>query len=230
MNGAIRRVLVARYVCTVCRPAEGTHTLQMTLKSGSVSIRDKAEVGMQWVPWFRRIPWWAYAIAGAALLGLLLLVSLLVRKPAKSEIGAPAPEFPPLPVYEPEPPGYGELVETVPSRALIVQLATVKGKNPGHKYEVRLRDRITIGRGQDCDVVVPDGEASRRHCELVATDGCVLLRDSKSTHGTQLNGAPVKYQARLEPGDMIRLGRTELRINFDKRQNNTHPTPAMERK
>ncbi len=47
------------------------------------------------------------------------------------------------------------------------------------------KDRVVIGRGEECDVVVPDPSVSRRHLELrVTEDGRVLLRDLGSTNGT----------------------------------------------
>jgi pSer/pThr/pTyr-binding forkhead associated (FHA) protein len=53
---------------------------------------------------------------------------------------------------------------------------------------------------------------SGRHCELVLENGLVLVRDLGSRNGTLVNGVPIRTVHRLEDGDVILVGDTELRV------------------
>jgi hypothetical protein len=73
---------------------------------------------------------------------------------------------------------------------------------------------VTLGRSQDCDVVVGEQTVSRFHAELLHGDGDEwTIRDLDSTNGTWLNGSRVR-EARVFRGDVLRLGglRLELRL------------------
>ena len=73
---------------------------------------------------------------------------------------------------------------------------------------------VTVGRSQDCDVVVGEETVSRYHAELLHGDGDEwTIRDLDSTNGTWLNGLRVR-EARVCRGDVLRLGglRLELRL------------------
>jgi FHA domain-containing protein len=70
-------------------------------------------------------------------------------------------------------------------------------------------DRMTIGRQEACDIVVPDPNASRRHAEVAKRDDGWWIVDLDSTNHTFVNGSLVK-ERRLNQGDRIRIGNTEL--------------------
>jgi pSer/pThr/pTyr-binding forkhead associated (FHA) protein len=63
---------------------------------------------------------------------------------------------------------------------------------------------LVIGRSRDCDLRLPNGDASRRHAEITATEAGYLLRDLGSTNGSFVNGQPVQERL-LEPGDRIQI-------------------------
>lgn len=74
---------------------------------------------------------------------------------------------------------------------------------------------MVIGRGQGCALSLPgDDEISRHHAQIELRDGRLVLLDLNSTHGTFVNGVPVQYERLLEQGDILRLGRTELKLAF----------------
>lgn len=62
----------------------------------------------------------------------------------------------------------------------------------------------TIGRDEDCDIVLDTDTVSRRHCEIVRRGTVYILRDS-SRNGTFINGERVS-QAQLRDGDQVRIG------------------------
>ena len=81
-----------------------------------------------------------------------------------------------------------------------------------HEWPLAEKGRWVIGRGSDCDVLLPSDDAvSRRHAEIAVRAGICLVRDLGSCNGTLLNGRRVT-RARLRPGDVLELGETELRI------------------
>lgn len=70
---------------------------------------------------------------------------------------------------------------------------------------------IRIGRAPDCELVLRDSRASRRHARLTARDGVLVLTDLGSTNGTRVNGHRVS-EVVLGAGDRITIGETTLTI------------------
>jgi hypothetical protein len=76
--------------------------------------------------------------------------------------------------------------------------------------ELRLPDttervELSIGRDDDCDLVLDEATISRRHALLRRTPEGWALRDLGSTNGTRVNGWRVDSAA-LRPGDELTLG------------------------
>lgn len=67
-----------------------------------------------------------------------------------------------------------------------------------------------IGRSRDCDVLIDDPNVSRRHAELAPSEGGWVVRDLGSTNGVKVNGARVRGEQPLMPGDTIELGTTHV--------------------
>lgn len=70
-----------------------------------------------------------------------------------------------------------------------------------------LQASMVIGR-DDCDVVLPDPEVSRRHATLTLSDGVPLIEDTGSKNGTWVNDRRVLAPTRLAAGDVVKLGNT----------------------
>ena len=83
-------------------------------------------------------------------------------------------------------------------------------------------DGLTIGRSEYRDLVILDPAASRHHCDVLLQGGQWRLVDQGSSNGVYLNDARVT-DAALEPGDVIRIGNTELR--FMRIDDEGPPTP-----
>lgn len=71
------------------------------------------------------------------------------------------------------------------------------------------REVVSIGRLSECDVVVSDPGASRRHAEVRKENGSFVLSDLGSTNGTKINEDTVS-ERELQHGDRITIGRTVL--------------------
>src|SRR3954469_6956763 len=72
--------------------------------------------------------------------------------------------------------------------------------------------RLTIGRGATTDVWLDwDGEAWRLHAALERFGAdWTVIDDGLSRNGTYVNGERVSGRRRLDDGDVVRCGRTEL--------------------
>jgi adenylate cyclase len=77
-----------------------------------------------------------------------------------------------------------------------------------------VKDRITIGRMGDNDLVLPDHTVSRNHAELVRTPAGWILKDLGSRNGSQVNGELIQ-EAPVIPGSLLIFGRLEVRMEED---------------
>lgn len=96
------------------------------------------------------------------------------------------------------------------------------------------KERITVGRRPNNDIQLDDQTVSGTHAIFLVLHN-VYVEDQNSTNGVLLNGKRVGKR-QLEHGDIVRIGRHELKFIDDKAQNfertviiNTNtaaPTPA----
>jgi hypothetical protein len=64
--------------------------------------------------------------------------------------------------------------------------------------------RVTFGRGEDNDIVIPDPAVSRLHAELRPEGDGFVIADRGSANGTKVNGEVITTR-RLQPGDEITI-------------------------
>ncbi len=106
------------------------------------------------------------------------------------------------------------------------------GKLAGTTYEFCEPQRCLIGRGNDCDIRLPNDPEfltiSRYHCQLDISPPTLHVRDSGSRNGTYINGMQIGRPASwhlsretlsrpcfdydLTPGDELRVGDTVFEI------------------
>lgn len=73
---------------------------------------------------------------------------------------------------------------------------------------------LTVGRGSQNDVAIDGDEfASARHVRFEPRRDGVWVHDLGSTNGTYVNGVRIDSARRLAPGDVIRVGETDLRFD-----------------
>ena len=70
---------------------------------------------------------------------------------------------------------------------------------------------LSIGRSADNDIPLDDDFASARHARVEPRRDGVWVSDAGSTNGTYVNGAKLTKPQRLRPGDVIRVGNSDLR-------------------
>jgi hypothetical protein len=84
-------------------------------------------------------------------------------------------------------------------------------KAPSNPY----RDRISVGRARNCDVVLRDGSVSKLHAHFRPGDGGAWeVVDLGSQNGTCKNGTPLAAHRseKVEIGDLILFGSVEAKL------------------
>ncbi len=76
--------------------------------------------------------------------------------------------------------------------------------------EIELRGEVGIGRAEDNTLQLMDLKASRHHARIHAEGDLFVLTDLDSANGTRVNGIAVAEPHRLEHGDRITIGDTEI--------------------
>ena len=79
-----------------------------------------------------------------------------------------------------------------------------------------IRNKLTIGRRESCDICLRFPSISGTHCELTFQDGYWLIRDTDSKNGIKVNGVKVK-QKPLSGGDRISIASREFIIEYTRR-------------
>jgi hypothetical protein len=83
-------------------------------------------------------------------------------------------------------------------------LVVQEGQLAGKRWPLN-RTEFIIGRGEDCDIVLPDRQVSRHHFRVVRDDDGYNVEDLGSKNGTYINGAPVRGSMQLQDGDEIQV-------------------------
>ena len=86
-------------------------------------------------------------------------------------------------------------------------------------------ERLVLGRGNACDVLVDDEAVSNDHLELSRHGGAVLATDLGSRNGTRLNGQRLDRPTRLRHGDTLALGATRLQLVLPPVAGTSKPRP-----
>jgi pSer/pThr/pTyr-binding forkhead associated (FHA) protein len=92
---------------------------------------------------------------------------------------------------------------------LVVSNGDSKGDSAVYEIDTMA---VTVGRGAGNDIPLDDEFASTLHARVESRPDGVWLEDVGSTNGTAVNGVPIDQARKLAPGDVIRIGETDLRF------------------
>ncbi len=76
-----------------------------------------------------------------------------------------------------------------------------------------IRESLTIGRRESCDIPLRFPNVSALHCELTFRNGYWHIRDRGSTNGIKVNGLRVREKY-LHPGDEISIAKRRFTIQY----------------
>lgn len=89
------------------------------------------------------------------------------------------------------------------------QIRILKGPNAGQAFSLPHAGRVIVGRSKNADVRIFAPEFSRRHFQVQFTKTGFWIEDLDSASGIYLNHQRATRDI-LKPGDVIRVGSTEL--------------------
>jgi pSer/pThr/pTyr-binding forkhead associated (FHA) protein len=86
------------------------------------------------------------------------------------------------------------------------------GEKAGLRWSIQ-NDLAVLGRGNECDLLLPDPQISRQHIKIKIVGNLYVLEDLGSKNGTWVNNQPVKSAERvLHDGDEINLARSVMLV------------------
>jgi len=79
-----------------------------------------------------------------------------------------------------------------------------EGEKAGQRWTLQ-SDLTVVGRGNECDLLLPERQISRQHIRIRRSGGQYIIEDIDSKNGTWVNGQPLKGEQLLQDGDEINL-------------------------
>jgi pSer/pThr/pTyr-binding forkhead associated (FHA) protein len=114
-------------------------------------------------------------------------------------------------------------VSEVPAGRLSITFTVVLGPDKGAAYSPA-KDRFEIGRRTSCEVRLTDPSVSRLHATVKREPSGYAIYDENSSNGIEIGTPPQRVLfAKLEPGSVVRLGSTELRVAIGGARSETLP-------
>lgn len=104
-------------------------------------------------------------------------------------------------------------------------LVIVVGADQGRSYPIADGQTLIIGRGDTAQLRLEDAHASRKHCVIEAVGGRYYVSDAGSRGGTLVDGTQIERHE-LQPGQVLRVGNTELRFQLDSHRDQTTLSPG----
>ncbi|HEY2525630.1 MAG TPA: FHA domain-containing protein [Candidatus Binataceae bacterium] len=171
--------------------------------------------------------WWNLAVPLIAIMGLFGLsrmrfgMSAEELKAIVEAQGQPAPPPPPrAAVTAPRPAPVARTASSAPPfssgpmSANEARLSLLEAIDPVPAEYSLFKDEVSLGRGEDNDVVIPHASVSRAHARLMRRNGVFELTDLNSTNGTYVNEQPVHGSTRVSSGNQVRLGDVRFVLRY----------------
>jgi serine/threonine protein kinase len=92
-----------------------------------------------------------------------------------------------------------------------MQLVVIAGPDKGRTFPLTPGEMLRVGRSQSTPTRLSDPHVSRVHCEVQLDGGRVTVKDANSVGGTHVNGRRITQET-IQPGDIVRIGQTEFRL------------------
>jgi hypothetical protein len=237
VQAAARQVHVVRMRCGNCGDAPLARRLSVSYTTAGVTVSDSVAVTLIpiprpcgfWCTW----KWWIVgASTSVVIVGFVAGIIIARRRRAARDL----PDVPQgqegmphkiatlpwrrhasVPRTDTEPPETKGRTQPAPAAQALV-LTTVHGGKNGQRYTATVTPSHPIvgGRASDCSIVLQNDPAIADRQFEVRYEGAslIVLIDLVGGGKTQKNGVPIVTRARLEDGDIIGAGSTELRVRF----------------
>ncbi len=90
----------------------------------------------------------------------------------------------------------------------------VEGNDQGRQF-IGATPELKIGRQPENHICLRDPKVSRFHALIKLKDFYLIIKDLESTNGTLVNNARIRRH-KLQPGDLIKLGDSIIRVTLEK--------------
>jgi adenylate cyclase len=77
------------------------------------------------------------------------------------------------------------------------------------------KNRLLIGRRENCDIVLRFPNISSQHCRLVLDQGYWFVQDLNSRNGTKVNGHRISGRKRLDPKAVLTVAKHQYVIHYN---------------
>jgi hypothetical protein len=94
------------------------------------------------------------------------------------------------------------------------RLTAIEPADPIPGEYTLLKPEVSLGRGEDNDIVIPHPSVSRSHARLMRRDGSFVLTDLNSTNGSYVNNHQVQGSVVVNNGSEVRLGDIRFVLRF----------------
>jgi pSer/pThr/pTyr-binding forkhead associated (FHA) protein len=95
----------------------------------------------------------------------------------------------------------------------MAKLVVLSAGMTGRTHELTVDKPTTIGRVEDNTFQIAEASVSSHHCEVLVRGNDIVIKDLNSTNGTFINGEKVNGESVFKPGQTLRLGQVELKID-----------------
>lgn len=75
------------------------------------------------------------------------------------------------------------------------------------------KDKLMIGRRENCDIVLRFANVSGQHCRMTLEQGYWFIKDLNSRNGVKVNGYRISRK-RLDPGSLVSIAKHEYKIQY----------------
>lgn len=100
--------------------------------------------------------------------------------------------------------------ETSQNEAVLSVIAAEEESLQGLRYA--FVQQITIGRGEENDIVIPENFVSHHHAVIYQHGNQYVIEDLGSVNHTYVNGNALSGKAYIKPGDEVQIGMVALRF------------------
>ena len=85
-----------------------------------------------------------------------------------------------------------------------------------NEYKIKDNDELTVGRNNDCNIILDFPTVSRKHLKVRMEHGRIYITDLGSANGTYFNKTKIEHNTQIEMRnyDKITLGDCEEKIRF----------------
>ena len=97
--------------------------------------------------------------------------------------------------------------------------------------QVRLADDgscLLLGRGTDCDLILPSNAVSRRHARLMFINNMFFVEDMGSTGGTRVNGVRIAEMTQIRPSDAVQIAHFSISLEEESAEGRSVPAGPPE--